>query len=238
MTLQQAIEKRISRRRYEGPLKPDSASKLKKKMEALNAENDLSFSLVEDDPALFGGFSKSYGMFTGVCSFFMAAGQREDPLLHEKVGHAGQQLVLLATTLGQGTCWVGGSFDRAGVENLLPDWEQLVAVITVGPAAETPSAKERLLRRATHLRREEKNWQADGQAPAWFLEGCAAAARAPSALNARPVRFGYKDGRARAAIPAGAQAVQHVDLGIAKCHFELAAGGRFAPGSPALFEKG
>ena len=237
MTELQAIENRVSRRRYEGPLRTDATSKLLKKAGSLNLENGLSISLIENDPALFGGFSKNYGMFVGVSSFFIMAGKKTDAHLFEKVGYAGEQLVLLATELEQGSCWVGGTFDRARIGGLLPEEEQLVAVITVGPVAETPTTRERLLRKMTHLRGEGQNWQSNETPPDWFLQGCAAAALAPSAKNAQPVRFGYKNGTARAAIPAGAPPIQHTDLGIAKYHFALAAGGIFPLGSPATFEK-
>lgn len=51
-------------------------------------------------------------MFSGVNSYFAMAGRRADLCLREKVGYWGEKLVLEATRLGLGTCWVGGTFDR------------------------------------------------------------------------------------------------------------------------------
>ncbi len=233
----EAIQNRISRRHYAGPLAEDAAAAIEAKALQLNQEEGLCLSLVRDAPDLFGGFAKSYGMFSGVRSLLVVAGRTNTPYLYEKAGHAGEQLVLLATMLGQGSCWVGGSFDRGAVSARLPDDATLVAVITLGPVAELPALRERALRGAIHLRRQPPNWQTTETPPEWFLSGCAAAALAPSALNRHPVRFGYHKGLARAAIPADSQPHQHIDLGIAKLHFELAVGGSFSPGSPAVFRQ-
>ena len=63
---------------------------------------------------------------------------------------------------------------------------------------------------------------------AWFEQGVAAALLAPTAINQQKFHFEYlaPEGngkpRVRATTKRGTQT--RVDLGIAKCHFELAAG--------------
>ncbi len=54
-------------------------------------------------------------------------------------------MVLTATDLGLGTCWMGQSNREDLVKELLdvPDQFKVVALITVGVADETPGSKER-----------------------------------------------------------------------------------------------
>ncbi|RLG85405.1 MAG: nitroreductase [Thermoprotei archaeon] len=55
-----------------------------------------------------------------------------------------EHIVLVATELGYGTCWIG-AFDEAEVKKLLniPDKYKVVALITVGRPAESPGPKPR-----------------------------------------------------------------------------------------------
>ncbi len=54
-----------------------------------------------------------------------------------------ENMLLAATALGLGTCWVG-AFDEEDVKNILrlPDYLRPVAIITVGYPAEEPEKKE------------------------------------------------------------------------------------------------
>ena len=238
MTQLEAMKKRVSRRHYTGPLPQDVAAEIRVKALDLSLDNGLEIRLVENQPTLFGGISTSYGMFKGVHSFLVLAGLKNDPFLFEKAGHAGEELVLLATQLSQGSCWVGGTFDRESVSALLVPGTKLVAVITLGPTDAALHSREKFVRRVTHLRKHGANWHSQdaGEPPHWFRAGAQAAALAPSARNAQPVHFVYKDQKASVSIPDDSP-YQHTDLGIAKLHFELAAGGGFPLGTPATFTR-
>jgi nitroreductase len=64
--------------------------------------------------------------------------------LHEDIGLAGGQMMLQATALGLGTCWIGG-LNADALEKLLrvpPEWE-IVGMLTVGFPAETPAPTAR-----------------------------------------------------------------------------------------------
>ena len=74
-----------------------------------------------------------------------------------------------------------------------------------------------------------------GEAPDWFLRGMDAVAMAPSARNLTPFVFRWQGGKATAHTTRQAERVM-VDLGIAKLHFELGAGGgRWDWGDGAAF---
>ena len=61
-----------------------------------------------------------------------------------------------------------------------------------------------------------------GDVPEWFKKGVEAALLAPTAVNQQKFFFAIADGKVFAA--AGRGFYSRIDLGIAKCHFELGAG--------------
>ncbi|MDL2327111.1 nitroreductase family protein [Ruminococcaceae bacterium OttesenSCG-928-A11] len=237
MTDLEAIGARVSRRAYSGPLGRDDIARLEAAIARVNLDSGLSCRLLEDGAAAFGGVTKSYGLFTGVHSLILLAGHA-GPNLAEAAGHAGERLVLEATKLGLGTCWVGGTFDRTKTAATLPEGETLVAVITAGPAKENKSFMERTVSRVAGGKHKPaaELCETVGEAPDWFMAGVNAAAAAPSAMNRQPVRFGWRDSTANARVES-TDGLNLVDLGIAKLHFEIGAGGHFAPGNGAAFAK-
>jgi nitroreductase len=64
--------------------------------------------------------------------------------LHEDVGLAGSHIMLQAKALGLGTCWIGG-LDREAIAGILkvPDYLEIVGLLTVGFPAEEPDPPER-----------------------------------------------------------------------------------------------
>ncbi|NLW78007.1 MAG: nitroreductase [Ruminococcaceae bacterium] len=236
MTDLEAINTRTARRTYTGQLNKADLRRLEHAVLEANLEGGLNITLLEDGADAFGGVTNSYGMFSGVRSLFVVAGRGKEADLFEKAGHAGERLVLEAVKLGLGTCWVGGTFNRDKIAASLPHGQVLVAVITVGPIKEGRGLLEKAVGRVTSRKRKsaEELMEVDGTPPAWFTAGVEAAACAPSSNGKQPVRFHWKDGVATAAVPDDSP-VQRVDLGIAKLHFEIGAGGRFALGNGAAF---
>ena len=107
-----AIHQRISRRSYlPAPIEEEKLAVLKEEIEKANRESGLTITLLEDGSEAFDGV-KSYGMFSGVRSLIVLKGFEETEHLREKAGYYGERLVLAATALGLGTCWVGGTFDK------------------------------------------------------------------------------------------------------------------------------
>ena len=117
MTLLEAIEARHSVRKYtDEPIPEEVLATLRNKVWEINKEAGLHVQLVTDEAKAFGGFKStsgvfSYGAFSGVKNYFVMAGKKGDDL-DEKVGYYGEQLVLLAQTLGLNTCWVGLSYSK------------------------------------------------------------------------------------------------------------------------------
>lgn len=75
-------------------------------------------------------------------------GDRRNPVyrqfLHEDIGLAGSQMMLQATAMGLGTCWVGG-LDRDAIGQILkvPSHIEVVGLLTLGFPAENPEPPAR-----------------------------------------------------------------------------------------------
>ena len=166
-------------------------------------------------------------------------GDKTNFLNTEKLGYYGELLVLHATTLGLGTCWVGGTFHRASCPFDLNNGETVIGTITVGKVSPTLSTKEKLIRSITHrkTKRVEQMYTSCATVPEWFLSGMQAVQLAPSAMNRQPVVFTLeKDGAVTASVQDIAGESFALDLGIAKLHFEIgASSGAWNFGNGATF---
>ena len=225
MTLLEASAIRISRRAYIPEFICDEKkAALQKVIDNLCERSGLNIKLMENGEDCF-SLIKSYGMFSGVKSYFSLSGKADDPLLHEKVGYFGEELVLEATRLGLGTCWVAGSYDKNSTAVKLAEGEILSCVISVGEIRKNENLKEKVLSGIIKTKRKtpaqmSKNYDS---APDWFKKGMECVANAPSARNTQLIVFEYTpDGVITE--NTGSWTSNKVDHGIAQYHFELGSG--------------
>jgi nitroreductase len=236
MTKSDAIDERKSRRLYlTKPIEATVLSKLLKIIDQYNAESGLSIRFVEDGSAAFSNFRKSYGLFSGVRSLMVMAGPKNTPFLKEKVGYFGEMLVLEATMLGLGTCWVGGTFDSKNTIFQMSDEETLVCVIPIG-YVENLTFKEKMVHQmvAGKSKSIAQLLNSTSKVPDFINEGIKAVQKAPSAANRQPVRFLYENDVLTAFTEDDGK-FNLVDLGIVKAHFEVVAGGKFELGNPGKY---
>jgi hypothetical protein len=232
-----AIEQRVSTRSYSGTaIDKEKISVLINEIEEGNQKYGLSISFLEDGSNAFNTFGKSYGMFKGVRSLIVMKGPKNDIHLKEKLGYVGEKVILKATSLGLATCWVGGSFERQNPIFSVSEGEEFVCVITVGIAADKKSLIGSIVSKIKRTKDIEAFYTSDNAVPDWFVSGITAVQKAPSAKNSQKVQFSYNDGIVRAGVP-DSYRFDLVDLGIAKLHFELAAGGSFSLGNNSEFQK-
>ncbi|MCL1951231.1 MAG: nitroreductase family protein [Oscillospiraceae bacterium] len=227
MTLLEAIDLRRSRRKYlPAPLDAQTKAALQALALEYSAQSGARIELAFDEPAAFDGLRKTYGLLVGVRNYAGLIARQGDQGAAERLGYYGELLMLHAVALGLGTCWVGGSFDRALCPFPLTGCEEIVCTIALGYTNERNNLRESLIYGATHRKRKtiEQMMSADAPAPDWFLAGMRAVQKAPSALNRQPVLFSWKGGAASAAL-GSVSTSSLLDLGIAKLHFELGAGG-------------
>lgn len=132
MTIQEAIEARHSVRAYkEQPLTAEVVKTLEEKITGLNREGHLHMQLIMNEPKAFQGTLAKYGKFRGVNNYIVMAGQKADDL-DERIGYYGEQLVLMAQTLGLNTCWVGLSYSKVPGTYVLEDGEKIACYIAIG----------------------------------------------------------------------------------------------------------
>lgn len=220
MTIQEAIEARHSVRVYkEQPLAKEVVIELQKKIAELNEKGQLHMQLILNEPRAFKGVF-AYGKFFGVNNYIVVAGQKSDDL-DERVGYFGEQLVLFAQTLGLNTCWVGLSYTKIPGTYVLDDGEKIACYIAIG-YGETQGVCHK-------IKTVEQVSNINDTTPLWFKKGVEAALLAPTAVNQQKFSFEYKgmkDGRHHVLAKKGFSMIGYtqMDVGIAKCHFEIGAG--------------
>ena len=222
MTIQEAIEARHSVRAYTGkPLAADVVEVLEEEIRELNEKGHLHMQLIRNETKAFQGKLAKYGKFRGVNDYIVIAGQKTDDL-DERIGYYGEQLVLLAQTLGLNTCWVGLSYSKVPGTYVLDAGEVIEAYISIG-YGETQGVSHK-------IKSVEQVSNANDLTPSWFRQGVEAALLAPTAVNQQKFFFEYipaRDGkpvRVLAKRNFSLIGFTQMDLGIAKCHFEIGAG--------------
>lgn len=221
MTILEAIEARHSVRAYkEQPLTEDVVRVLEEKIECFNQEGKLHIQLVTNEHKAFKGTLAKYGKFKNVSNYLVMAGKKSDDL-DERVGYYGEHLVLLAQMLGLNTCWVGLSYSKVPGTFVLANDEKIACYIALG-YGETQGASHK-------VKTIEQVSNVSDITPSWFKRGVQAALYAPTAINQQKFYFEYvrvENNQHKVLAKKGFSLVgyTHMDLGIAKCHFEIGAG--------------
>lgn len=189
----------------------------------------------------------TYGFIKGATGFLIGATTQADDNL-EDFGYLMEKIVLYATGLGLGTCWLGGTFTKSSFAKKISagNGEIVPAVVSVGYIAEKPRMIETLLRKKPDsdnrfpweklyfdsdfgipLKRESLG---DYELPLSMLR------LAPSASNRQPWRVVVQDNKFHFYLqrtPGYRESwlvrlttvadLQRIDIGIALSHFELMA---------------
>ena len=173
---------------------------------------------------------------------YMAGMIRPAPMAACDFGFCMEKLILEATRLGLGTCWLGGTFSIGAFADAtgLRREEELPAVTPVGHPADRRSLTERTMRRFAGSD-HRKPWpdlffqdnlsaplSADEAGP--YAEALENVRLAPSASNKQPWRvvydkkrqiFSFYISRAFGYRHLRDISLQDIDMGIAMCHFDL-----------------
>jgi nitroreductase len=246
------IRTRFSCRSYlPQPIAPEKQRLLRDFMRSLAAgpfTTPVRFDLIADeqqDGKALRGLG-TYGFIQGASGFVVGA-VRPGAQNLEDYGYLLEKIVLYATELGLGTCWLGGTFSKSSFARKIAatNEERVPAVIATGIMADEARARRTLMRQyvGSDSRLPWESLFFDGhfgaplareQAGA-YLQVLEMVRRGPSASNKQPWRIvqtgsafqfylqrtkGYRGGLTKLA---GIEDMQRVDMGIAMCHFELAA---------------
>lgn len=149
MEFDEVIKKRRSIRRYKDT--PVPREKILKMLEAARVAPSASnrepwhFIVVEDKETIKKLAKSDWAAEAPVMIVGLADQAASPNWCINDLGIALEHIVLAATNLGLGTCWMGQTGREEMIRNLLdiPDNFKVVAVVPVGVPDETPSPKER-----------------------------------------------------------------------------------------------
>lgn len=140
MDIRTAIRKRISVRHYLNKPVPDKilSEVLKAGIESIPLVSGIetNFHLVKEGRQIAGLLTPLTGsrLLFGSAPHFIIATSAENPLFMLNTGFSMEQMILHATRLELGTCWIGGMFSDKKIRALLklPDNEQIIALTPLG----------------------------------------------------------------------------------------------------------
>lgn len=189
--------------------------------------------------------AKEHGLTSPVvvgADLYVAGKIQHIPNANAAFGYSFEHFVLYAQSLGIGTVWMGGTMNRPAFEKAmnLADGEMMPCVSPIGFAAEKMSVREKLMRNSIkadeRMPFEKLFYNAEFNTPLTkdtagaFLHPLEMVLPAPSAVNKQPWRIVIKDNAAHFYLKRSKgfghdlpYDMQMIDIGIAMCHFDLAA---------------
>lgn len=200
-----------------------------------------NFQFIEKETSSNGEKLGTYGVIKGANLYMGVTIPNKEGAL-EALGYDFEQLVLYMTSLGLGTCWLGGTFNKGAFAEAMNVKEgDLFPIISpVGYPATKMRISESLFRRTLGAD-NRKSWETlffnkDFNTPLsrdeagdyqFLLE---MVRLAPSAVNKQPWRvifdgnaFHFFEKHTLGGNEVAGVDIQRIDVGIALCHFHLAA---------------
>ena len=238
------IKMRTSSRSFvQGNIESIALKKLKDYIAKINEESNIKAKVIFIQKDTDGSKVMklgTYGVISGCNSFIVGILDKEEKGSLE-FGYLFEKIVLFATDLGLQTCWLGGTFNKENFKQsmTLLDNEFIPIVSPVGIKKEKPRVLESAMRVVVGANKR-KPWselffEADGLVPlnesneGQYAIPLEMVRLGPSASNKQPWRI-VKDKNVyhfylcrTKGYGVASYDMQKNDIGIAKCHFELAA---------------
>jgi nitroreductase len=186
----------------------------------------------------------TYGFIQGATGFIIGTCNSGNKEL-EDFGYQMEKIILFATSLNLGTCWLGGSFTRSTFAKKInaPKDTIIPAVTSIGEMIDSEQARKGLIRRQINADKRlpwENLFFMDNfdhpltqEIAQEWTEPLEMVRIGPSASNKQPWRIvqagnnfhfflqrtrGYRESALTRFL--GVADIQHLDMGIAMCHFE------------------
>ncbi len=242
-TISEIIKERTSVRTYnQNEIDEDKIAKIEEFMNNLKGpfNERVRFKLINSNELLNGEKIGTYGIIKGANTFIAVAYENGEMAL-EEVGYEMEELILYITSLGLGTCWIGGTFNKGEFSKAmdLKNNEILPIVTPIGKSGE----KKRFIEIAMKFlakSKKRKEWYEvfflrDFSVPltpainlGYFKEVLENVRIAPSALNKQPWRIVKDSNKFHFYINSSNMKnddltfnIHRIDMGIAMCHFDL-----------------
>ena len=243
-SIEETVKTRYSTRTYtDQPISLETKEKINTYISTLSNPFSVkvNFKLLEANTSSNSEKLGTYGVIKGANNYIGATIEKSELAL-EALGYEFEKLILYLTSLGLGTCWLGGTFNRSSFTNAFEVKENEIfpAISPFG----YPSSKKRFadsLVRMVAKSDQRKPWSEIfyNKTFSETLSSDAAGAYAfplemirlaPSASNKQPWRI-VQDGstyhfyelQAKGYSTSFGYDIQKVDIGISACHFHLAA---------------
>lgn len=235
--INEIIKKRHSVRSYENTGIPKG---VKEKLEAYLDEinnsvgpfgGKVKIKLVEKDDTNKAIKLGTYGVIKGA-NYYLAVAYKKSNYDLEDLGFLFEKVILYCTSLGLGTVWLGGTFNKGNFEKAmeLKEDELLPIVSPVGIEGEKKSILARMFGSNTFKRKDfaqvffNENFDTSltHEEAKEYSEVLEMVRLAPSAMNKQPWRI-LKDGNVYHIYSEGKSEMSRIDIGICICHFYLAA---------------
>lgn len=239
MNILDSIRKRRSVRTFDGNmLRSEDAQKIMDFSESADNPYDIPITWKLLD-------AEEHGLTTPVivgADTFIAGKMQRVPHAEEAFGYEFEKIVLFAESLDIGTTWIAGTMDRKAFESAMDvsGDEVMPCVSPLGYPAKKMSLRESMMRKGvkadSRFDFEELFFEDSFDKPlskksaGKLLEAFEAVRLAPSAVNKQPWRCVYCEDKvhfyekpSKGYVSENGWDLQKIDLGIALCHFELAA---------------
>jgi len=248
-TIVELIKKRTSWRSYDNLGMDEEAEKDLRKFISNPGEppfgSKTSFHLIEAKAPERGSVPGTYGVIKGANRFIVGTVERGENDL-EDYGYQFEKIILFATQLDLGTCWMGGTFKRTSYAEKvsLKKGYALPAISPVGPRTQKRSTLDKAMRFSAGSKKR-KSWsdmffdRAFGKPlsrddAGQFAVPLEMVRLGPSASNGQSWRIIKQDERfhffgrqTKSLLKTYKRAfgvdLQRIDIGIAMCHFEMTA---------------
>jgi hypothetical protein len=228
-----AVFQRKSRRSFMAgrPIAEELLARLESFCREFRPFSDARVEIVRHSPEdVLKGLVGGYGRITGAPAYAVMIGTPNSPSAGEHVGYLGEALILEATALGLGTCWVSGMFrlDEVRKQIVPAAGERVYAVTPLGFGERTFTTKEKLYIAVAGSRHRIplENLHRGSSPWPWQMKALESARLAPSARNRQPWRFEIVPEAITIrmdAPPDGDRYPKRLDCGIAMLHLELGA---------------
>jgi hypothetical protein len=192
---------------------------------------DLRIHLIENGESiheLLPGIIGGYGKVKAPYYLIITSEEKEGYL--QNIGYTLQGVVLGLTTLGLATCWLGGNIKNSPLKSIIdaPEGQILQLMVAFGYPEK---GKSPFRRSSSEAKRKDVSEITSGTMDITWSRIISAIRLSPSAVNAQPWRFVFKEGKVHVySVKSGNFIMKHfldpfnlIDVGIALCHAIVAA---------------
>lgn len=192
-------------------IEPSKRLLIDQSVEAFNNVGGLNMKVIYDEPEAMNCSGAKLMQFENARNYIALIGKEGED---EAIGYFGEKLVFHLHILELNSCWVAGTYNAKKCPVELEEGEKLFAIIVFGYGKSHGVAHKG--------KKADKVLKLIGEKPEWLDKGVAATLLAPTAMNAQNFKVICDNGKVTIKSTGLAGKYNGLNLGILKCHFEMA----------------